>query len=340
MAVTLKQIAEAAGVSRGTVDRVVHGRGRANPELEKRILALLKENDYQPNRFGQGLVMSGRPVKLGAIFQFSETPFMQMVIQGAERAQAALKTMNTEFIIENISSYDESKMLAAIDKMIDAGVCGLALTPGNSSAIHTKIHKLISAGIPVITLNSDAPDTGRTAYVGLDNYRAGQTAAGLMSIIFRNGGTILPISGYSENTSHSQRIQGFKDVAVQFPKLFIMDTAYCQDSDTIAEEIVKKALSRHSDLAGIYIAGNGQSGVCRALCRLKKTEDICVLCFDMTPQNIKELKSNNLDFIIDQDAEAQGYKPAMLLYDQLVLGKNCSSEYLYTDICIKTKFNL
>ena len=50
MATTLKQIAEAAGVSRGTVDRVLHGRGNVSPENEEKISFLLNEMGYQPNR--------------------------------------------------------------------------------------------------------------------------------------------------------------------------------------------------------------------------------------------------------------------------------------------------
>lgn len=67
---------------------------------------------------------------------------------------------------------------------------------------------------------------------------------------------------------------------------------------------------------------------------------MCVLCFDLTQGNVAELEKGSLDFILDQNAGAQGYRPAMLLYDKLLLGEEPSSEYLYTDICIKTRFNL
>ncbi|MDE6455092.1 MAG: LacI family DNA-binding transcriptional regulator, partial [Dysosmobacter sp.] len=232
MAATLKQVAEAAGVSRGTVDRVLHGRGHVNPELEERVSRLLKEMGYQPNRLGRGLVMSGRAIKLGMICQFSETPFMKLVLHGAEQAQAELKATNTDLYIESIDSYDADRMLKTIDQMLERGVHGLALTPGNSPAIHEKMRQVIRAGIPIVTLNSDAPDTGRLAYVGLDNYRAGKAAAGLMSLTLRNGGTILPISGYTENTSHTQRVKGFFEAAAgEFPNLQLLELEHCYDID-------------------------------------------------------------------------------------------------------------
>lgn len=341
MATTLKQIAEAAGVSRGTVDRVLHGRGHVTPEIEERISILLKEMGYQPNRLGRGLIMSSRNIKLGMISQFSETPFMKLVLDGAERAKDELHAMNTTLYVKSIDSYNVDSMLKAIDDLMDQGIHGLALTPGNSEPIHDKMRQVIGAGVPIVTLNSDAPDTGRLAYVGLNNYQAGKTAAGLMSLTLREGGTILPISGYTENSSHTQRIKGFFDIVQsEFPNLRLLKTEHCYDNDAIAEKLVDKAIQEHPNLAGIYLSGNGQIGVCRALRRLQKVGKICVLSFDLTKGNVLELQRGSLDFILDQNAGEQGYRPAMLLYNKIVLGEEPPSEYMYTDIAIKTRFNL
>ena len=301
----------------------------------------MNEMGYQPNRLGRALVMSSRTTKLGVITQFSETPFMKMVLEGTKRAKEELQAIGTEVLIACIPSYNEDSTLNAIDQMAHDGIQGLALTPGNSPAIRQKMQQVIASGIPIITLNSDAPGTKRLAYVGLDNYRAGQTAAGLMSITLRGGGTILPISGYMENTSHSHRMKGFYDVAQsEFRNLRLLELKQCHDSDDVAEQIVLQSLREHPDLSGIYLAGNGQVGVCRALRKFGKAGKVCVLCYDLTEDNVTELRKGALDFILDQNAEEQGYRPLMLLYEKLVMGQNPPSEYLYTDICIKTRFNL
>ena len=64
MAVTAQQIAELAGVSRGTVDRALHNRGRVNPEVAAKIHKIAAELGYKPNLIGQALVKSRREVKL------------------------------------------------------------------------------------------------------------------------------------------------------------------------------------------------------------------------------------------------------------------------------------
>ena len=72
MAVTAQQIADLAGVSRGTVDRALHNRGRVNPEVAAKIHKIAAELGYKPNLIGQALVKSRREFKLGAILQSTD----------------------------------------------------------------------------------------------------------------------------------------------------------------------------------------------------------------------------------------------------------------------------
>ena len=82
MPVTLQQIAEAAGVSRGTVDRALKNRGRVNAEVAERIRKIAKEMGYQPSRAGRALAMAKKNVKIAVILQSAQTPFMNLVSEG------------------------------------------------------------------------------------------------------------------------------------------------------------------------------------------------------------------------------------------------------------------
>ena len=79
MAVTSQQIADLAGVSRGTVDRALHNRGRVSPEVAARISRIAEELGYRPNILGQALSRSRQDIKLGVILQSAETPTIQDV---------------------------------------------------------------------------------------------------------------------------------------------------------------------------------------------------------------------------------------------------------------------
>ena len=161
MAVTLKQIADAAGVSRGTVDRVINKRGHVRPEVEKRILQIAKDLHYRPNPYGRALVKSTKTSKIGVICQFGETPFMKLVVEGIEQARKEITARGSEVIIKTIDSYDTDRTLTAIDRMLSDGVEGLALTAGPAPELQEKLREVIKSGIPVITFNTDSKESGR-----------------------------------------------------------------------------------------------------------------------------------------------------------------------------------
>ena len=80
MGVTIRQIAEAAGVSRGTVDRALNNRGRIRPEVAERVRQIAEEMGYKPNQLGRALSMSRNNIKIGVILQGAETPFICTII--------------------------------------------------------------------------------------------------------------------------------------------------------------------------------------------------------------------------------------------------------------------
>ena len=86
MSITITQIAKLAGVSRGTVDRVIHQRGRVAPEVEKRIRDIMDENDYHPNMLGRALAVSKTPLTIGMIMIEKGNPFFQLIHSGMKEA--------------------------------------------------------------------------------------------------------------------------------------------------------------------------------------------------------------------------------------------------------------
>ena len=120
--VTLQQIADKAGVSRGTVDRALNNRGRINPEVKARIEQIAEELGYQPNRAGKALAMARRSVKIGVIITSTDTPFMQTVLQGIEEAKREVESLGAEVIVKKIKGAKAEDMSAIIDYAANLGL--------------------------------------------------------------------------------------------------------------------------------------------------------------------------------------------------------------------------
>ena len=98
-------------------------------------------------------------------------------------------------------------------------------------------------------------------------------------------------------------------------------------------------LPTNPDLAGIYVASNGQQGVCQAVDEMGLKRKVKVIAFDLNALNLRLLQSDSLSFVLDQEAFEQGYRPPYLLYEYLMHQKQPEHALIYTDIAIRTKYN-
>lgn len=341
MAGTIQQIAELAGVSRGTVDRALNHRGRIRPDVAEKIWKIADEIGYRPKHTEKRKGVTDHAVKIGVVTQLSKSSFMIQVNQGIRDAQKELEERGVTLVWKDILTVDEQEQLQAIDQLVSEGIHGLALMPIECESVRLKINELVDEyHIPVITFNSDIVGTRRRCFVGLDNKRSGFTAAGLMGMLTRGEGKILTITGYFTNSVNSLRVEGFiREAKQSYPAMELLGVQSSFDDADEVEKIIISTMDRVPDLAGIFVASAGQAGVRRAFDKLKCRRPY-VIVYDITPRNVQALREGDVDFLIDQEAYVQGNRPPLMLYDLLVKGQEPEKEYIFTDINIKTKYNI
>lgn len=98
MAITINQIAELCGVSRGTVDRALHNKGNVRPELSARIKEVAAEYGYTPNRAGMALSRASHPIRIGVVLHSVQTPFISLVLDACRREAKKLSVFSTDVI--------------------------------------------------------------------------------------------------------------------------------------------------------------------------------------------------------------------------------------------------
>ena len=340
MPVTQQQIADAVGTSRGTVDRVLNGRGRVRPELRERILRAAQDMDYRPNAAGRALALARQTAKLGVILQAAETPFMERVLRGVRAGAAEAERLGLAVEIRCLEGMDAECAAGVLRGFCGEGCLGVALMPSEGEILREAVREAVSAQIPVVTFNTDIRDAGQLCFVGQHAEQSGRTVAGLMAQVLRPGAAVLVISGSRSNASHNERIRGFtQELRGLRPDLRLMNVGYNADSARAARDITAQALSAEPDLAGIYIASAGVTGVCDALAAGGRAGSVCLISHDLLEENIERLRSGEISFLIGQDAYAQGYRPIRILIDKLLDGFEPVSRCEYTHIDIRTRYN-
>ena len=200
---TIKEIAELAGVSRGTVDRVLNKRGSVNPQTAEKILEIAQALDYKPNRAGLVLAAQKKNLKLGVILFGEGNPFFDEVIDGIRHKEEELACYNCSVIIRRVA-VDTDEQLRVIDEMVRDGINGIAISPTNDPRLAAKIDELFQQEIPVVALNTDIKNCKRLAFVGSNYYQTGATAAGLMRLIAKGDDVNVGIiAGSSEVLCHT-----------------------------------------------------------------------------------------------------------------------------------------
>ena len=340
MAVTLAEIAALAGVSRGTVDRALNDRGRVDPKVAARVRRIAAERGYRPNRAGRMLARAKNPIRIGVIVQSVETMFMHTVFEEIERASAHFTTTGAEVLVRPLEGVDAQQQLDVIDELLDAGVQGIALSPAEDERVRARIQEL-SERMPVVTFNSDLPDSGRLCYVGVDNFACGRMSAGLMDLLLAGQGEVLLVAGQENNWSHQQRVDGFQaEAAASFPGLSLLPPQTCGDDQQLAHDIVCRAVQEHPSLRGVYVSVNGQLGACDALRELGLQGKVHLICHDLIPANTENVRRGLIDFLIDQDAALQGARPIELLMDYLLAGEKPETDRILACIDIRNRYNV
>lgn len=337
---TIKEIAELAGVSRGTVDRVLNNRGSVNARTAEKILEIAKALDYRPNRAGLALAAQKRRLKLGVILFGNSNPFFDEVMKGVRYQEEKFASYNCQIVIKQIS-YDAKEQLSAIDELLAEEVHGIVLAPYNAPEIVQKINTLSDMGIPVVTTNTDVSNSKRIAYVGSNDFLSGETAGGLMGLMTSgeiHAGIIL---GSRQILCHTDRASGFQScLQKKYPRIHIAALLQNQDDEVESFHVTQQLLQAHPELNALYFAAGGVYGGCKAVLAENRSERITIITHDKVDTTRALVKEGIISATICQQPFIQGSKSLDILFNYLTAGELPEKELNYVTVDIRIAENI
>ncbi|MGI5933933.1 MAG: LacI family DNA-binding transcriptional regulator [Lawsonibacter sp.] len=318
MKVTIKSIAQEAGVSIGTVDRVLHNRGGVNEETERRVLQIAEKLDYRPNSISKALALLRNPRVIAVLINAPEyNYFAAEIARGVAAAAEEMSDFGIDVVYHYMHSTLEAEQLRHLDEIKGENVSGVILKPVNYPSVQQKIDELVDVGIPVITCTSDTSNSKRTAFVGHDHRKEGRMLARLLGMTLRPNACIAILVGSMNVLGHQRKIEGFREcLAERRPDVNLLGT-FESNNDPSAVRTMMKAFAAEYPIDALCIQAMDRRGV-EDVVSLFPADQKPVICTFGSRAELEELlKSGNLDFAVQEEPFEQGYRAAKTLFNVL-----------------------
>src|ERR1700676_4150768 len=296
---TIDEIAKATGVSRATVDRVLHQRPGVDPRTRDLIHGTLIQLEQA---YAQALLPASRQMgtkrRFGLIIQagraFSQS--LMAMLEGQRNGDPSQ--------LESHSCESETTMIDMIRRLGEE-LDGIAIICKNVTPLVVELQRIRNAGKRVLAVVSDLERSARSAYLGIDNRAAGQMAAYLLGrhLEYRTNATVAVVVGNASYRCHEDREIGFRSLLRQkFPNIELTEIVG-NDSSEIAYDATLKLFTTKPNLAGLYNVAGGNRGLAEALSDLKLINHPIYITHELNQVTEPLLRAGKIDYLITQDLD-------------------------------------
>lgn len=336
---SIRDIAARAGVSIGTVDRVLNNRGRVSKQTRARVKRIIRKLDYHPNIYARNLSLS-RTYHFTVLMprQAQDSNYWRLPARGVQKAAKELEAYRIRVRIIHFDRYSADSFERSLNVALDAKPDGLLLAP-----LHSSAGRLLSSSSglpPYVFFDSSLPLGKPVATISQNPFQSGLLASRLLTMTANGGGTVAAVRVLPEDFHINERIRGFQagmdgtnGVRV---RIYDVDS---QGGLVQFRDLVTRLLQENKNLTGLFVSNAWTHPVaryCRARCGKKSPT---LVGFDLVPENKRLLESGAIDFLISQRPELQGYKGIYALYRHVVLREHVRAQSMVPlDILTRDNF--
>jgi len=323
--VTIQDVANYAKVSVGTIDRVIHNRGKVSPDKKKKIEDAIEELNFNPNLIARTLALGSR-FHICALIPSVPYPkhYWSIPKSGLEKAEAMYKDFGVAVDIFSFQLFDESSFNKQAQKILDQNPNGVILAPLFINESFLFVKKLEEKGIPYVFIDSDIPGQNNLSYIGPDIKQSAFIAGKLLDLAVGKEGDLLilnMVKGY-ENAAALKRMEtGFSDYFLK--NYESLDRIKKLTIDSTSKEVVFRELTKfyikNQNIKGVFVT-NSKAFLASDFHQTHEL-DIKVIGYDLVQENIDQLKSGGIDYLISQSPLKQGMKAVQSLFELFVYKK-------------------
>jgi LacI family transcriptional regulator len=299
---TVHDIAEEAGVSLATVDRVLNERPGVRNLTASRVHKAIDKLGYVRDVHAANLAR-GREYRFAFVLPEGQSQFLQSLRAAIDEAGPGLRLDRAALETVEVPLNDSAFMIRTLETLQSERVDGIAIMANETPVVRDMIAHLKKHDIAVVTLVSDQPNAERDHFVGIDNVAAGRTAGVLMGrFVGGRSGKIIVLVNSTHARDMVQRRLGFDAVlAEQFPALHALPSLEGHDDIDRTAQVLERALSNHDNVVGVYCAGAGTRGITRVIAQRDLSKQLVVIGHELTEHAEHALREGLLDVVITQN---------------------------------------
>jgi LacI family transcriptional regulator len=342
--IRIKDIALKAQVSTGTVDRVLHKRGRVSEDVEERVLKIIKELNYEPNMMARALG-SNKSCRIATLVPDSKLDdYWEAPVAGIEKAERDFKQYGVvveQYVFDNA---DTASYKLIAEELTRSAPDGILLAPVFYRETLPFFERWKASKIPFVLFNTQIEEYSPLSYIGQDSYQSGILAGKLIHYGQPDPCSIL-ITHIDEDISNSAHLiekeQGLKDYFYnnQLSNYHIfkveLDRADMEKFTNQLDEIVQS----NPELRHIFVTTSKAHGIATYL-EQRNISHIKIIGYDLMPRNLHYLNNGLISFLINQNPKGQGYWGISHLVNYIVFKKQVPHiKYLPLDIVTRENLN-
>ena len=328
--ITIKDIAKMANVSPGTVDRVIHNRGKVSDKAMAKVSVILEEIQYKPNVFAQSLKKQ-TSLRMAALVPYhSSDGFWSKAYEGIQKAFVDFEHLGVSIEIEEFNNKDVNDFVKKARTILAENPNGLLITPVFLKESLEVLKEFESSEIPFVTFNTFIPELSSKSAIGQDLKQSGRLAASLIDQCRSDISNVLVIH-LGENPGNAphmmEKESGFREYFKESnPSIRIQSIEIPQMDQETINRILNKWSGDLRSVSGAYVTTAGAHHV--AFTIKSRFEDSLVIGYDLIEENINGLKAGTIDFLINQNPFQSAYEGVSKLVDLLVFDKEVDKRML------------
>lgn len=343
--IRIKDIALKANVSTGTVDRVIHNRGRVAEDVKARVMKIVKELNYEPNMMAR-MLGSNKTYHFAALFpDYKADNYWHAPKTGIEKAEQDLKQYGVQVDQYYFDPQDVAGYVKQATEITKAKPDGILLSPIYYKETLPFFEKWKEENIPFVLFNTQIADYDPLSYIGQDSYQSGLVAGKLVHYGQPDACSILVVHIDEELTNAQHLVkkeQGFRNYFTQNNldhRYNIIRVELKRASQSGFVKALDEVIEQTLDLKHIYVTTSQAYDVAKYL-EQRRMNDIKLVGYDLIPPNLHYLEKGRISFLINQNPKGQGYWGIYQLAEHLIFKKEVPLlKYLPLDIVTRENLN-